>query len=84
MATSSYDAGRTDAADYDVAGGGWITFSAVLLGLADPEPNAILDAQQMTDRQPRREHRPTCIAHDRDRRSGPAQHRRSNGPSPTT
>ncbi len=34
MATSSYDAGRTDSADYDVAGGGWITFSAVLLGLA--------------------------------------------------
>ena len=38
MATSSYDAGRTDAADYDVAGGGWITFSAVLLGLLHYAP----------------------------------------------
>ena len=34
MATSSYDAGRADTADYDVTGGGWITFAAVMLGLA--------------------------------------------------
>lgn len=34
MATSSYDAGRVDAQEYDVAGGGWITFAAVMLGLA--------------------------------------------------
>ena len=34
MATSSYDAGRMDASEYDVTGGGWITFAAILLGLA--------------------------------------------------
>jgi hypothetical protein len=34
MATSSYDAGRMDTTEYDVAGGGWITFAAILLGLA--------------------------------------------------
>jgi hypothetical protein len=34
MATSSYDVGRVDAGEYDVAGGGWITFAAVMLGLA--------------------------------------------------
>ena len=33
MATSSYEAGRADAKDYDVAGGGWITFAAIMLGL---------------------------------------------------
>jgi hypothetical protein len=32
MATTSYDVGRTDA-EYDVAGGGWITFAAIMLGL---------------------------------------------------
>jgi hypothetical protein len=34
MATSSYDVGRVDAGGYDVAGGGWITFAAVMLGFA--------------------------------------------------
>jgi hypothetical protein len=34
MATSSYDVRRVDAGEYDVAGGGWITFAAVMLGLA--------------------------------------------------
>jgi hypothetical protein len=33
MATSTYDAGRADAKDYDVEGGGWITFAAIMLGL---------------------------------------------------
>ena len=33
MATSTYDAGRADSKDYDVAGGGWITFAAIMLGL---------------------------------------------------
>jgi hypothetical protein len=33
MATSTYDAGRADMKDYDVAGGGWITFAALMLGL---------------------------------------------------
>jgi hypothetical protein len=32
MATSSYDMGRADA-EYDVLGGGWITFSAIMLGI---------------------------------------------------
>jgi len=32
MATSSYDMSRADAT-YDVTGGGWITFAAVMLGL---------------------------------------------------
>jgi hypothetical protein len=32
MATSSYDMTRSDAT-YDVTGGGWITFAAVMLGL---------------------------------------------------
>jgi hypothetical protein len=34
MATSSYDAGRAGTQEYDVTGGGWITFAAILLGLA--------------------------------------------------
>ena len=34
MATSSYDVGRVDTRDYDIAGGGWITFAGVMLGLA--------------------------------------------------
>jgi len=34
MATSSYDVGRAGTEDYDVTGGGWITFAAILLGLA--------------------------------------------------
>lgn len=34
MATSSYDVGRAGTQEYDVAGGGWITFAAILLGLA--------------------------------------------------
>jgi hypothetical protein len=34
MATSSYDVGRVDTQEYDVAGGGWITFAAIMLGLA--------------------------------------------------
>ena len=34
MATSSYDAGRVDSREYDIEGGGWIAFAAVLLGLA--------------------------------------------------
>jgi hypothetical protein len=34
MATSSYDVGRADMQEYDVTGGGWITFAAILLGLA--------------------------------------------------
>jgi hypothetical protein len=33
MATT-YDASRADTGEYDVAGGGWITFAAVMLGLA--------------------------------------------------
>ena len=33
MATSSYDVGRVDTQEYDVAGGGWITFAAIMLGL---------------------------------------------------
>lgn len=33
MATSSYDVGA-GTQEYDVAGGGWITFAAILLGLA--------------------------------------------------
>ena len=33
MATTSYDAGYSDADAYDVRGGGWITFAAVMLGL---------------------------------------------------
>jgi hypothetical protein len=33
MATTSYDAGYSGADEYDVAGGGWITFAAVMLGL---------------------------------------------------
>jgi len=33
MATSSYEAARADTNDYDVAGGGWITFAAIMLGL---------------------------------------------------
>jgi len=33
MATSSYDVGRVDTQAYDVAGGGWITFAAIMLGL---------------------------------------------------
>jgi hypothetical protein len=33
MATT-YDASRVDTGEYDVAGGGWITFAAVMLGLA--------------------------------------------------
>jgi hypothetical protein len=32
MATSSYDMGRVDT-EYDVLGGGWITFSAIMLGI---------------------------------------------------
>ena len=32
MATSSYDAARSEV-EYDVTGGGWITFSALMLGL---------------------------------------------------
>ena len=32
MATTSYDASRA-AEEYDVAGGGWITFAAIMLGL---------------------------------------------------
>jgi hypothetical protein len=34
MATSSYDVGRVDSREYDIEGGGWIAFAAVLLGLA--------------------------------------------------
>ena len=34
MATTSYDAGYSGADAYDVRGGGWITFAAVMLGLA--------------------------------------------------
>jgi hypothetical protein len=34
MATSSYDVGRAGTEEYDVTGGGWITFAAILLGLA--------------------------------------------------
>jgi len=34
MATSSYDVGRAGTREYDVTGGGWITFAAILLGLA--------------------------------------------------
>ena len=33
MATRSYDVGRVDTQEYDVAGGGWITFAAIMLGL---------------------------------------------------
>ena len=33
MATTSYDAGYSGADAYDVRGGGWITFAAVMLGL---------------------------------------------------
>ena len=33
MATSTYDAGRADMKAYDVEGGGWITFAAIMLGL---------------------------------------------------
>jgi hypothetical protein len=33
MATTSYDAGYSGAEAYDVRGGGWITFAAVMLGL---------------------------------------------------
>jgi len=33
MATSSYDAGYSSEDAYDVRGGGWITFAAVMLGL---------------------------------------------------
>jgi hypothetical protein len=33
MATSSYDVARVDTREYDIAGGGWITFAAILLGL---------------------------------------------------
>jgi hypothetical protein len=31
---ASYDAPRVDTGEYDVAGGGWITFAAIMLGLA--------------------------------------------------
>ena len=31
---ASYDAPRVDTGEYDVAGGGWITFAATMLGLA--------------------------------------------------
>ena len=34
MATTSYDAGRAEAREYDIEGGGWITFAAVMLGFA--------------------------------------------------
>ena len=34
MATTSYDAGYSSEDAYDVRGGGWITFAAVMLGLA--------------------------------------------------
>lgn len=34
MATSSYDVTSADMADYDVKGGGWVTFAAVMMGLA--------------------------------------------------
>ena len=33
MATSTYDAGRAAMKAYDVEGGGWITFAAIMLGL---------------------------------------------------
>ena len=33
MATTSYDAGYSSEDAYDVRGGGWITFAAVMLGL---------------------------------------------------
>ena len=33
MATTSYDAGYSNEDAYDVRGGGWITFAAVMLGL---------------------------------------------------
>jgi hypothetical protein len=33
MATS-YDVARAEARDYDIAGSGWVTFAAVMLGLA--------------------------------------------------
>ena len=33
MATRSYDVGRVDTQEYDIAGGGWITFAAIMLGL---------------------------------------------------
>jgi hypothetical protein len=33
MATSSYDMARVDA-EYDVLGGGWITFAAIMLGIS--------------------------------------------------
>jgi hypothetical protein len=33
MATSSYDVGRVDTREYDIAGGGWVTFAAIMLGL---------------------------------------------------
>ncbi len=34
MATSSYDVGSVDEGSYDVAGGGWVTFAAVMMGLS--------------------------------------------------
>lgn len=34
MATTSYDAGYSSEDAYDVRGGGWITFAAVMLGMA--------------------------------------------------